>query len=154
MFFNFILTKKFAVDFNKNLVKSKNNLTKDEINIIRISKNHNIVISKADKGNAVVVQNKLDYIKQAEAILADKTKFACLESDPTIERELKLQRKLYYMLRKGSITEDIYRKIRPVGSKCGTYYGLPKIHKCQTPGKVAGRPIISAIGAYTYNLAK
>ena len=87
--------QKFAVDFNKNLVKSKNNLTKDDINIIRrISKNHNIVISKADKGNAVVVQNKLDYIKQAEAILADKTKFACLESDPTIERELKLQRKL------------------------------------------------------------
>ena len=147
--------QKFAVDFNKNLIKSKNNLTKEEINIIRrISKNRNIVISKADKGNAVVIQNKSDYIKQAEGILSDKSKFKCLESDPTIERELKLQRKLYYMLRKGSLSEDTYRKIRPVGSKCGTYYGLPKIHKCQIPGQVAGRPIISAIGTYTYNLAK
>jgi hypothetical protein len=143
--------QKIATEFNKNLRKSKNNLSKDELMIIRkISKNKDIVITKADKGNAVVIRNHSDYIKKMEEILCDKSKFECLEDDPTIDRELKLQSKLYYLWKKGSISNEVYKQTRPSGSKCGTLYGLSKVHKEGHPE----RPIISTIGTYSYALAK
>ena len=51
------------------------------------------------------------------------------------------------------LSEDIYNKIRPTGSKCGTMYGLRKVHKCVDP-KPSSRPIISAIGTFTQGKAK
>jgi hypothetical protein len=44
----------------------------------------------------------------------------------------------------------VYNEIYPSGSKAGVLYGLPKVHKANTPV----RPIISAIGTYNYHLAK
>ena len=43
-----------------------------------------------------------------------------------------------------------YKQLRPTGSCPSKLYGLPKIHKKDTPL----RPIISQIGSYTYNVAK
>ena len=85
--------QKCATEYIKNVLKGKNNLTKSEIIVLQgLSKLKSVVITKADKGNAVVIQNKTDYIKKAFQILRDKTKFECLESDITLERESKLQK--------------------------------------------------------------
>ena len=122
--------QKYATEYIKNLMKGKNNLNKDEQETLnQISKRNSLVISKADKGNAVVIQNKTDYIRKAIEIISDKSKFSCLESDPTLEREAKLQRQLNYLRKKGNLSDENYHKIRPVGSKAGVLYTLPKVHK-------------------------
>ena len=144
--------KKEVSDLVEAAKKSENNLDNEELKtLINLSKNKNLVISKADKGNAVVVQNKSDYVKKVKSILEDGNKFKILDEDPTIDREEKLQKKLYYMFKfKNSFGAKTYARIRPVGSRSGVMYGLPKIHKKDAPI----RPIISSIGTYTYKLAE
>ena len=50
----------------------------------------------------------------------------------------------------GGLNEDTYRRLYPTAAVQSKFYGLPKIHK---PG-IPLRPIVSSIGAATYNTAK
>ena len=52
------------------------------------------------------------------------------------------------------ITKDDYKFMKPVGSKPGVMYGLCKIHKDKVGSSPPFRPILSAIGTSTYNMAK
>ena len=54
---------------------------KDEFKALRhLPKNKNIVIQKADKGNIIVILDKIFYISATEEILSDHTKFSNLHS--------------------------------------------------------------------------
>ena len=120
-----------------------------------LHKNKDIVILKPDKGNGVVVLNKLDYIKGINDIINDKQKFKELSTDPTIDREGKLQHFLRELKKKGKIDKDIYSSIYPTGSQPALTYGLPKMHKINSPNEVPPfRPIVSSINTYNYHLAK
>ena len=56
------------------------NLTESEFKALRhLSKNKNIVIQKADKGNTIVILDKISYIPAIEEILNDHTKFSNFE---------------------------------------------------------------------------
>ena len=56
------------------------NLAESEFKALRhLSKNKNIVIQKADKGNTIVMLDKISYIRGIEEILNDHTKFSNLE---------------------------------------------------------------------------
>ena len=136
---------------------AKDNLTDQEHRALEeLAKDKSIIISKADKGNAVVIQNKEDYIKKVQEILDDDEKFEKLKENETIKRETRLQNYLRQLAKtkedtsKTKITTDVYKRILPSGSRAGIMYGLPKIHKKGVPL----RPIISAIKTYNYNLAK
>ena len=48
------------------------------------------------------------------------------------------------------IDQKQYQQLSPTGSTPGRLYGLPKIHKANTPC----RPVLSAINTATYSLAK
>ena len=52
------------------------------------------------------------------------------------------------------ISEKNYDNLYPSGSKPGILYGLGKIHKALEDGIPAFRPILTAIGTHTYELAK
>ena len=55
-------------------------LTVSQFKALRyLSKNQNIVIQKADKGNTIVILNKISYISTIEEILNDHTKFSNLD---------------------------------------------------------------------------
>ena len=54
------------------------------------------------------------------------------------------------MEKDGEITEGLYHRLRPSGSQPPRIYGLPKIHKPEFPL----RPIVSCIGAPSYQLSK
>ena len=128
-----------------------NTLTeKEDLALKGLGEDDNIVITKADKGNAVVILNKKDYHDKLLNLLSDETKFDCIESDLTIIRENKLKNILTNLVKNNTITKEIFNKIRPVGSRPGIIYGLPKIHKPNYPL----RPIISSSGTYNYNLVK
>lgn len=116
---------------------------------MQLRKDKNVVIMKADKGNAVVVLDINDYRKKIYDIL-DSDKFEKLDSDPTVKRELAFRTKLLSLKKEGKIDNKTYDRITPCGSRAGVLYGLPKIHKEGAPL----RPIISAVQTYNYNVAK
>jgi len=116
-----------------------------------LHKNNDIVILKSDERNGVVVLNKVDYIKCINDIINDKHKFKELSNDPTISREGKLQRYLRELGKKGKSDKDTYNSIYPSGSQLALIYGLPKMHKINSPNKFSSfRPIVSSINTYNY----
>ena len=131
------------------------NISKAELVALKnLSKNKNIVILRPDKGNGVVILDRVDYINKVESLLSDASKFKKLDTDILdlcLKRENKLIRFLRdTLLKKKIITENVYNSLYQNGSSPGVLYGLPKVHKSDCPA----RPILSAIGTYNYKLAK
>ena len=110
---------------------------------------------RPDKGNGVVILDRVEYDKGLFKIINDTTKFRVLTSDPTLTREGKLQRYLRDLKKKGHFDPDVYETIYPSGSQPARIYGLPKMHKPRAPNSTPPfRPIVSSIGTYNYSLAK
>ena len=107
------------------------------------------VILTADKGVALVVMKKEDYIKKSEELLNTST-YKKIAEDPTSKQKTRLISILKNIKAEGGLKEENYRKMYPTGAVSPKYYGLPKIHK---PG-IPLRPIISSTGTVTYNTAK
>ena len=135
---------------------SMNDLKKHKI-LKRLKHNKDIIILRPDKGNGVVVLDKVVYNKAMVDLLSDNSKFKKLESDLTLRREGQLQRFLRKLKKNGLLDCNIYREIYPTGSQPARLYGLPKLHKVKDPKTITPpfRPIVSSsIGIYNYNLAK
>ena len=62
------------------------NLSKEERSALySLKERDDIVIKPADKGSAVVVMDKSDYIQEAERQLSDNRFYKKLDSDPTVD---------------------------------------------------------------------
>ena len=119
--------------------QARDNLTHNERKALeRLSSDKTIIITKADKDNAVVIQNLRDYKAKVAQLLAEDGKFKRIDVDDTLKREYSLQQKLRRLWNQGKFTDSTFNKIMPIGSKAGIMYGLPKIHKEGSPI----RPII------------
>ena len=68
---------------------SKNALRKQKI-LIKLRNNNEILITKPDKGNGVIIVDRNLYKSSLYDIVNDMSKFLKLSSDPTITREGKL----------------------------------------------------------------
>ena len=137
------------------------NLTSSEFKALkRLSKNKDIVIQKADKGNTVVILDKCSYISAIEEILNDNSRFSKLgipngkEINHIVNLEKKITSELRLLKDKETIDKSTYKIIKPVGSRQGILYRLGKIHKETRNGIAPLCPILSAIGTPTYKLAK
>ena len=146
--------KDIALSGYKNFAPPNFLLSRDDYQALKSLKDdNNIVITKPDKGNGVVILNRADYTSKMKSILDDETKFKLLTSDPlksTLKQENKLRNFLKELKKENIITQELYDKLNPIGSKPGILYGLPKIHKANVPL----RPILSAIRTSSYNLSK
>jgi len=104
-----------------------------------------------------------------EKIISTPGKFRKLDSNETRKRETRLQNILRGLnsdvekvddlnsaagfrvdLKKHRVSDAVYHRILPCGSRAGVMYGLAKIHKENAPLK----PIISVVQTYNYKLAK
>jgi len=136
------------------LSKALDSLTSEEHQALtELTTDKSIVITKADKGNAVVIQDLEDYRDKIGKILIDDGKFVKLIGDQTCKRENRLQRwfRSHKKLKRSGITKKTYDLITPCGSRSGvSQNGIPKIHKENSPI----RPIISEVKTYNYKLAK
>jgi len=137
------------------------NLSKEEFESLLALKNQNdLIFQKADKGNTIVILDKSAYTKSVELLIQNPEKFEKLniqaekELNFLINLESKLKSKYLSMLKNKFIDEVTYSKICPTGSRPGVLYGLAKVHKPTKNGLPPFRPILSAIGTPTYNLAK
>ena len=126
---------------------------KDFNNLRNLAQNSELYVTKPDKGNGVVIMNKQDYCDKINTILNDETKFS-LENIDEKKLILKLEDKMNETLRsmknKNIISKDMYESCTMTGSRLGSLYGLPKVHKDNCPL----RPIVSACGTHNYKLAK
>ena len=109
-----------------------------------------LLISKADKGNATVIINKSAYLEKISTLINNEKYYEKIKRNPlsALERKTRLHiNKLNDMnfLMNGTI-------IPRVAQKCNFSKGycLIKIHKANNPV----RPIISALNSPTYNISK
>ena len=117
---------------------------------LRKDKDH--IIVTADKGVALVVMDKTEYITKCETLLQDNSVYQhlCKDTSPTIHKEL--IKILQDYKNNNFISETEYTLLRPHGSNfpAAGFYGLPKFHKDNIPM----HSIVSACGTATYNTAK
>ncbi|CAF1438402.1 unnamed protein product [Didymodactylos carnosus] len=104
-----------------------------------------------DKGNAIVVMNKSDYLTKAKEILYDERAFKKLIHNLTDKHEEELNKFLLQLKRNKIISPDEYKLMRrDTGSRTPETYFLVKVHKSGQPV----RPIISSYNSYNYNTVK
>ena len=100
-----------------------------------LHKNRDLVIQRADKGNAVVILNKNNYISKMKAIFSDSSEFQELSIDQNnvlnhiVHMENRIIDVLKKLKNKKIISEKKYEDLNPVGSGPGILYGHAEIHK-------------------------
>ena len=122
--------------------------------VIKLLRNNNdLVISKPDKGAAVVLLNHADYVNKRLLILNDDTKFKMLgpveTCDHTTSIEAKFQKQLNKWIKSGLLSPDISDPIRPFRSIRPRLYCLPKTHKDAVPLRL----ILSMVGSAQQKVA-
>lgn len=148
--------------------KTPPNLKKEEFQAIQELKTvDHMIIKRADKGGAVVLWDKEQYIIEAKRHLEDGKTYTELPSDPTTKFAKQIED--FLIEAKKHLPDDTYEHLRPRNNAPGTFYLLPKIHKlknlkpcnpsrldCQVDlneTKIPGRPICSSIGTVTERIS-
>ncbi|XP_046400913.1 uncharacterized protein LOC124167151 [Ischnura elegans] len=130
----------------KRAVPPKPNLTREERNALQaIRRDPKIVVLPADKGNATVLMPTEEYHKKVNEILQDGS-YRVLGRDPTDA----IVRKTSALIKDTKMEPESKSNLTVRGAVPPRFYGLPKVHKNGIPL----RPIVSAINAPTYNLAR
>ena len=118
------LAKTYYSNYRPSLSTLKKHKTLD-----KLRRNKDIVVMRPDKGNGVVVMDKVIYNQQMYALLSDRNKFKKLSEDGTKLREGQLQRYLRELKKKQFLDYVTYERIYPSGSQPSRLYGMPKVHK-------------------------
>ena len=103
------------------------------------------VILKPDKGNGVVLLNKLDYTNCMLSIFNDKSKFKEVNKDNSITSLNSLQCYLNTLEKRSELDSEEKSYMRPKSAVVARAHGLPKIHKKFDP-LPKFRPIIDTTG--------
>ena len=124
-----------------------NNLTSKERQALYDLKNDkNIVIKGADKGSAVVVWDREDYIKEAEKQLGDNDVYEDVP-EPLLST---IHRTIEKIWKRGDLKKETIKYCEIKDPKFARFYLLPKIHK--RLNNVPVRPVMSNSGNYTENI--
>ena len=150
----FELTKKELLNFcqaTPYLTEISNLTHEQKQSLTKLSRNKDIVIKKADKGGAIVIMNKCDYVKKAYDLLSNKKHYLKIETDPTKDLKTNIESYIDVAVRRYHISKQTAKFIKPTDDfRVPIFYILPKIHKMGTPG----RPIVSAIKSVTENISE
>lgn len=131
--------------------KIKQNCNKSENQAIKTIqqkiKRDNLTVTKADKGNCLVILNKKDYVKKVEEFLTNK-EFTKITKDPTT----KYQKEVKEMINKykSIFSDGDQRRLVNQNPQPPRMYGQPKLHKENIPI----RPVVSYNSSPTYKIEK
>ena len=92
-----------------------------------LRKNKDIVITKRDKGNGVVILDRKVCNKPLEEIISDTCKFEKLNEDPALKREASLQLFLRMLKQENLFNQIENDKLYPSGSSPARFYGTPMV---------------------------
>ena len=133
--------------------KYYSNLSSSELSALNNFKcDRNIVIKEADKGSAVVVWDRGDYIEEANRQLGDRQVYEEIEVDPTIELGKAVNNRINELRVEDPGLKEVTDFLKVNEGKLGRFYLLPKIHKGLNG--VKGRPVISNCGTVTENISE
>ena len=129
---------------------AKPNLTKAQNLALReLKRDRDHIVLTVDKGVSMVIMDRQDYINKANHLLNQST-YKSIAKDPTSSIKNKLINILKRVKTKTGLDSNTYKSMYPTGCVPSKFYGLPKIHKPDTPL----RPIVSSCGSVTYGVAK
>ncbi|KFD65066.1 hypothetical protein M514_03302 [Trichuris suis] len=126
----------------------KPNLNRSERDMIKkLRTKKDLVITKADKGNVVVLLDKPHYVDKTLSLLNSAT-YMPIQSDPTLQTRTELRCLLQTFAEQSK--EDTISSIRNrlyyvSNSVCPELYGLPKVHKKGVPL----RPVVCGVNSVT-----
>ena len=130
----------------------RKNLTKEEYQSIKSLRNHpDIIIKPADKGSAIVILDKHNYIAEGERQLQNEQFYAETNSDHTGEVIHRVKLFMNNMLQWGQITQKTSSHLTTDIDRTQQFYLLPKIHKDMS--NPPGRPIVSGSGGPTEKIS-
>ena len=119
---------------NNNKNKYYNNLTKGERKALKeLADRNDIIITKADKGGAVVIIDVEDYVKEAEHQLSNKDGYKKLQYDPTQTHSRLVNDTITRFKNDKLITENIAKGLQVQQPETPKFYIRPKIQKQETP---------------------
>ena len=128
----------------KNHRPPKPTLNSEESKVLKeICNDQNWVISKADKGNTTVVMDKIDYDKRLLTMLEDNITYQQLQKDPIPNTEKTDNEFVSQLVADNKITKIQSYRLKNSNGRAPVFYGLPQLHKENTPL----RPIVSFIGS-------
>ena len=90
------------------------------------------IILTSDKGVAMVVLDKKDYIDKASNLLVQPS-YRTVEREQTNKLKAKLITILRRIKRESGLEENLYKYMYSMGYTSPKFYGLSKIHKSGTP---------------------
>ena len=126
-------------------------MTKGERDAIYWLKNDSsIIIKETDKGSAVVVWDRDDYLREAKNQLNDRNVYEELTGNVVGPLENIIKTVLKKIRGKRDISDSTLDYFLVNNPKLGRFYLLPKIHKRLQ--NVPGRPVIPNSGYYTENI--
>ena len=136
---------------NETTPERKQNLTKGGIQSLHnLKERDDIIITKADKGGAVVIINVDDYLKEAKRQLGNTEFYHKLDQDLTETHAHIVNETIRKFAKEKLLKEHVAKVLTIDEPKTAKFYLLPKVHKKEVPG----RPITNAIGAPTSTIAE
>ena len=134
----------------KKIQPPKSNITREESRaLVELSQDKSKIILTVDKEVSLMVMDRGEYIRKAQALL-DQPEYKSIPADPTTRYKNKHISILKSIKAEGGMNEVTYRRFYPTGASSPKFYGLPKVHK----QGMSLRPIVSSIGAVAYKTAK
>jgi predicted GIY-YIG superfamily endonuclease len=109
--------------------------------------NNNLYITKADKGNTLVIMKNTDYTDKVKDFII-KNNIDKLNKDPTATYTKEINKAISNC--KHLLSANDIRYLKPIHPHAPPLKGLPKLHKDNTPI----RPLVNYMPAPAYRLAK
>jgi len=135
---------------NLSIQKEKKNLNQNEYQAIKDLKNNpNIIIKKADKGSAVVIMDKCNYVSEGYRQLNNAAHYKEIFAPLYLENAVKISEILKNLYDSGRLTKKEFIYLSPPENpRQRRFYMLPKIHKDKKVWPIPnimppGRPIVS-----------
>ena len=116
----------------------------------QLKEDKSCMVLTTNKGVALVVIDRTDYIRKAKELLQDTSTYRTIKADPTSSLKSRLINMLKNIKAETGMQDNTYKKMYPTGASPPKFYGLPKIHRKNIPL----RPIVSSIGSVSYGVAK
>jgi len=152
-----ILIRNIAIPQLHKYIKSTPSVNPSDyrlIHLLNVTKhfchnNRNIIFTRADKGNITVAMDEIFYFNKVEELLSDVSTYTVVKRNPIKSIENNLNNVLKKWLQNDYISKQQYFKLRSSDSILPKAYGLPKVHKKNTPFRI----IVSSMNTALYSLA-
>lgn len=108
-------------------------LPASNITIQHLKQDKDIMILPSDKGQAVVVLDRVEYDNKIRTLLDNCSTYQIITKNPTPSLERKMNSTLLSLHRDAQLSKQLYDQLRSTAGLTPRLYGLPKIRKSGRP---------------------